>query len=247
MGVTKKHCYHENNTYIVFGHDDYVCPTIWRWQLPANQSSSSSAICKCSVQDRICRGLGHSVCGNRDTGVQNSARETMQNRLQKTVCAKTETECNTDYKEDCEYQWEGTGNNKVWAPIPGTCKNNAYDKCQDVQKEKLKQVPYNDCNNVPKQVCNDVPKQECRTVTEQSCSQVPYENCQNVPRQECQAVHKKVPKRVSSKVPKKVCDDGATYGGSVPKQVSGGGVKVRSEAPEIQVKPKKSDAINFGR
>merc|ERR1711915_822839 len=49
----------------------------------------------------------------------------------------TETECNTDYKQDCEYQWEGTGNNKVWAPIPGTCKNNAYDKCQDVQKEKL--------------------------------------------------------------------------------------------------------------
>merc|ERR1711872_1060758 len=83
MGVTKKHCYHENNTDIVFGHDDYVCPTIRRRQLPANQSSSSSAICKCSVQDRICRGLGHSVCGNRDTGVQN--------RLQKTVCAKTET------------------------------------------------------------------------------------------------------------------------------------------------------------
>merc|ERR1711915_666780 len=60
----------------------------------------------------------------------------------------TETECNTDYKQDCEYQWEGTGNNKVWAPIQGTCKNNAYDKCEDVQKEKLKQVPYNDCNNV---------------------------------------------------------------------------------------------------
>merc|ERR1719474_1570193 len=159
----------------------------------------------------------------------------------------TETECNTDYKQDCEYQWEGTGNNKVWAPIPGTCKNNAYDKCQDVQKEKLKQVPYNDCNNVPKQVCNDVPKQECRTVTEQSCSQVPYENCQNVPRQECQAVHNKVPKRVSSRVPKQVCDDGATYGGSVPKQASGGGVNVRSDAPEKQVKPKNSDAINFGR
>merc|ERR1712013_897346 len=38
----------------------------------------------------------------------------------------TETECSTDYKQDCEYQWEGTGNNKVWAPIQGTCKNNAY-------------------------------------------------------------------------------------------------------------------------
>merc|ERR1711915_897685 len=37
---------------------------------------------------------------------------------------KEEVEYNTDYKEDCEYQWEGTGNNKVWAPIPGTCNNN---------------------------------------------------------------------------------------------------------------------------
>merc|ERR1712013_616188 len=116
----------------------------------------------------------------------------------------TETECSTDYKQDCEYQWEGTGNNKVWAPIQGTCKNNAYDKCGDVQKERVKQVPYSDCRDVPRQV----PSQECRTVTEQACSQVPYQNCQNVPKQECRAVHKKVPKRVSRRVPKKVCDDG---------------------------------------
>ena len=36
----------------------------------------------------------------------------------------TETECTTDYKEDCEYHWEGLGNDKVWAVIPGTCKSN---------------------------------------------------------------------------------------------------------------------------
>jgi len=162
----------------------------------------------------------------------------------------TETECNTDYKQDCEYQWEGTGNNKVWAPIQGTCKNNAYDKCGDVQKERLKQVPYNDCSDVPKQVCNDVPSQECRTVTEQSCSQVPYQNCQNAPKQECQAVHKKVPKRVSKRVPKKVCNDGGSYGGTVQRQtetVGSGGVKIRSDTPEKQVKPKSGDAVNFGR
>merc|ERR1712013_154437 len=155
----------------------------------------------------------------------------------------TETECSTDYKQDCEYQWEGTGNNKVWAPIQGTCKNNAYDKCGDVQKERLKQVPYNDCKDVPKQVCNDVPSQECRTVTEQSCTQVPYQACQNVPKQERKAVHKKVPKRVSSRVPKKVCDDGASYGAT---QTGGGtGIKIRNDAPEKQIKPK-SDAVNFG-
>merc|ERR1711872_91677 len=70
----------------------------------------------------------------------------------------TETECKTDYKKDCEYQWEGTGNNKVWAPIPGTCNNNAYDSCGDVQKQKLKQVPYQDCKNVPQQQCIPVHK-----------------------------------------------------------------------------------------
>merc|ERR1712061_861830 len=35
-----------------------------------------------------------------------------------------EASCSTEYKEDCEFQWEGYGNNKVWAKIPGTCKQN---------------------------------------------------------------------------------------------------------------------------
>ena len=64
----------------------------------------------------------------------------------------SETQCSTQYKEDCEYQWEGTGNNKVWAPIPGTCNSNPYDHCEDVQKQAVKQVPYTDCQAVPKQV-----------------------------------------------------------------------------------------------
>merc|ERR1712107_202336 len=31
--------------------------------------------------------------------------------------AYTETKCRTEYKDDCEYQWEGEGNAKVWVPI----------------------------------------------------------------------------------------------------------------------------------
>merc|ERR1712154_684658 len=96
----------------------------------------------------------------------------------------TETECTTDYKEDCEFQWEGYGNNKVWAKIPGTCKQNPYDKCQDVTKTKEKQVAY--------PVCNDVPEQKC----------------EDVPRQQCTKKHKKVPVRISKNIPKKVCDTG---------------------------------------
>merc|ERR1712088_1073405 len=61
----------------------------------------------------------------------------------------TETECVTEYKEDCEYQWEGHGHDKVWAPIAGTCKTNPYETCKDVAKTKERQVAYPVCNDVP--------------------------------------------------------------------------------------------------
>merc|ERR1712014_294390 len=73
----------------------------------------------------------------------------------------TETECSTEYKEDCEYQWEGHGNDKVWAPIAGTCKSNPYETCSDVTKSKAVQVPYPVCRDIPEQKCVDVPRQEC--------------------------------------------------------------------------------------
>merc|ERR1711965_261972 len=104
----------------------------------------------------------------------------------------TETECVTEYKEDCEYQWEGHGHDKVWAPIAGTCKTNPYETCKDVAKTKGKQVAY--------PVCNDVPEQKCVSV----------------PRQACQAIHKKVPVRVSRQVPKKVCDGHSVIDNAVP-------------------------------
>merc|ERR1712013_719697 len=107
-------------------------------------------------------------------------------------------ETETEYKEDCEYQWEGHGHDKVWAPIAGTCKTNPYETCKDVAKTKEKQVAYPVCSDVPEQKCVSVPRQECVTV--------PDQKCQDVPRQECQAIHKKVPVRVSRQVPKKVCD-----------------------------------------
>merc|ERR1712088_1305503 len=35
----------------------------------------------------------------------------------------TESECTTEYKQDCQFEWRGYGNDKVWAPIEGTCQN----------------------------------------------------------------------------------------------------------------------------
>merc|ERR1739846_138992 len=152
-----------------------------------------------------------------ETEVCTTEYEKQCNTVYKNVCVEqykteyepyTETECVTEYKEDCEYQWEGHGHDKVWAPIAGTCKTNPYETCKDVAKTKERQVAYPVCNDVPEQKCVSVPRQECVTVPDQVCTNQPLQKCQDVPRQACQAIHKKVPVRVSRQVPKKVCQDG---------------------------------------
>merc|ERR1711992_390126 len=143
--------------------------------------------------EKVCRTETQRLCQPTTRQECNTVYEKQCNTVYKNVCVEqykteyepyTETECVTEYKEDCEYQWEGHGHDKVWAPIAGTCKKNPYETCVDVAKTKEKQVAY--------PVCNDVPEQKC----------------QDVPRQACHAVHKKVPVRVSRRVPKKVCQDG---------------------------------------
>merc|ERR1739846_144633 len=151
------------------------------------------------------------------------------NTVYKNVCVEqykteyepyTETECVTEYKEDCEYQWEGHGHDKVWAPIAGTCKTNPYETCKDVTKTKERQVAYPVCNDVPEQKCVSVPRQECVTVPDQVCTNQPLQKCQDVPRQACQAIHKKVPVRVSRQVPKKVCQDGQSGHHNIVKEAT---------------------------
>ena len=130
----------------------------------------------------------------------------------------TETECSTEYKEHCEYHWQGEGNNKVWVPIPGTCNTNPHDECRDVTKQKARQVAYPVCRDVPEQQCADVPRQACRQVPDQVCSNQALEQCSKRPVEQCHAVHKKSPVRVSKRVPKKVCD----HGYAAPTPVSSG-------------------------
>merc|ERR1711965_392822 len=160
-----------------------------------------------------------------ETEVCTTVYEKQCSTVYKNVCVEqykteyepyTETECVTEYKEDCEYQWEGHGHDKVWAPIAGTCKTNPYETCKDVAKTKEKQVAYPVCNDVPEQKCVSVPRQECVTVPDQVCTNQPLQKCQDVPRQACQAIHKKVPVRVSRQVPKKVCDGHSVIDTAVP-------------------------------
>jgi len=118
----------------------------------------------------------------------------------------TESECTTEYKEDCQYEWKGAGNDKVWAPIEGTCQNVPYDNCKEVTKTQAKQVAYQECSDVPEKKCKSVPKQVCVTVTDQVCTSEPLTECQDVPKEACHTEHKKYPLRISRKGTKKVCD-----------------------------------------
>merc|ERR1711936_115086 len=165
--------------------------TVWDTQYQEKETqqcvTNYEKVCQ-TVTGRLCKATTRQEC--------QTVYEKSCNTVYKSVCVEqykteyepyTETECSTEYKEDCEYQWKGHGNNKVWAPIPGTCKQNPYDSCKDVSKTKEKQVAYPVCRDVPEQVCKDVPRQHCTNK------------------------HKKVPVRISKTVPKKVCDSGHGY------------------------------------
>merc|ERR1711955_197072 len=181
---------------------------------------------QCTTEyEKVCRTETQRLCQPTTRQECNTVYEKQCSTVYKNVCVEqykteyepyTETECVTEYKEDCEYQWEGHGHDKVWAPIAGTCKTNPYETCKDVAKTKEKQVAYPVCNDVPEQKCVSVPRQECVTVPDQVCTNQPLQKCQDVPRRACQAIHKKVPVRVSRQVPKKVCDGHSVIHNAVP-------------------------------
>merc|ERR1711892_960614 len=195
--------------------------TIW----DTKYKETETQVCT-TEYEKVCRTETQRLCQPTTRQECNTVYEKQCQTVYKSVCVEqykteyepyTETECSTQYKEDCEYQWEGYGNDKVWAPIAGTCKKNPYDE------SKEKQVAYPVCNDVPEQKCVDVPRQECVAVPDQICTNQPLKKCQDVPRKNCQAVHKKVPVRISRQVPKKVCQDGHSgVFNAVPAVIKGG-------------------------
>merc|ERR1711994_329219 len=146
----------------------------------------------------------------------------------------TESECTTEYKQDCQFEWRGYGNDKVWAPIEGTCQNVPYDECKEVAKTHAKQVAYQECKDVPEQKCVSVPKQVCITVPDQVCTNEPLTECNDVPRQACHSEHKRFPVRVSRQEPKKVCDEGSVH------------APLAAAAPVHQAAPSVQDLLNYG-
>merc|ERR1711909_263973 len=195
---------------------------------PAKQIASPSIQCRTeyvTLWDTVYQEKEEQVC------VTEYEKQCTQ-RIQRLCQPTTRQECHTEYEQDCQFEWRGYGNDKVWAPIEGTCQNVPYDECQDVQKTHAKQVAYQECNDVPEQKCVSVPKQVCVTVPDQVCTNELLTECQDVPRQACHSEHKRFPVRVSRQEPKKVCDEGSVH---APLAAA-----VHQAAPSVQ------DLLNYG-
>merc|ERR1712158_275839 len=152
--------------------------------------------------------------------------------LQRLCEPYTETECSTEYKEDCQYEWQGEGNDKVWAPIDGTCQNVPYDECKDVEKTHARQVAYEACHEEPEESCVSVPKEVCISVADEVCQNEPLTKCEDVPRQSCHKEHRRVPIRVSKAVPKKTCGTNVLPPSPPPPQLPAVQPRPFPEAPE---------------
>merc|ERR1712200_325573 len=158
-------------------------------------------------EEQVCQTLVQNLCRPTIRQGCNTKQTKVCKEIKRNVCVQkfkteyqpyTESKCTTEYKQDCQYAWKGAGNDKVWAPIEGTCQNVPYDSCKEVAKTQAKQVAY--------QECHDVPEKKCSLVPEQVCVNVPEEVCQQVPKQQCDAEHKKFPIRISRQEAKKVCN-----------------------------------------
>merc|ERR1719354_653714 len=117
-----------------------VCPTVFStvWDTEYHVSTEE----KCStVYHQECRAATENLCQNTTRTECRIVTEQQCNIVYKKVCVdeyKTEyepyveTECSTEFKEDCEYSWQHVNGVKVWAPIHGTCKTNPFETCEDV-------------------------------------------------------------------------------------------------------------------
>merc|ERR1712226_1493174 len=171
--------------------------TVWDTEYHDNEHevcvTEYEKVCNTELQ-RLCQPTTRQECSTH--------YEQQCSTVYKNVCVQ---KYRTEYKQDCQYEWQGEGNDKVWAPIDGTCQSVPYDECNDVQKTHARQVAYEACHEEPEESCISVPKEVCISVADEICQNEPLTKCEEVPRQACPKEHRRVPIRVSKAVPKKSC------------------------------------------
>merc|ERR1712184_151132 len=129
--------------------------TVWDTEYHDNEKevcvTEYEKVCNTELQ-RLCQPTTRQECSTH--------YEQQCSTIYKNVCVQkyrteyepyTETECTTEYKQDCQYEWQGEGNDKVWAAIDGTCQNVPYDECKDVEKTHARQVAYEACHEEPEE------------------------------------------------------------------------------------------------
>merc|ERR1712038_1886908 len=88
----------------------------------APQTKSVSCRTECVTNyEKVCHTVTERLCKATTRQECQTVYEASCSTVYKSVCVDqykteyepyTETECTTEYKEDCEFQWEGYGNNK---------------------------------------------------------------------------------------------------------------------------------------
>merc|ERR1712226_1731387 len=212
--------------------------TVWDTEYHDNEHevcvTEYEKVCNTELQ-RLCQPTTRQECSTH--------YEQQCSTVYKNVCVQkyrteyepyTETECTTGYKQDCQYEWQGEGNDKVWAAIDGTCQNVPYDECKDVEKTHARQVAYEACHEEPEESCVSVPKEVCISVADEVCQNEPLTKCEDVPRQSCHKEHRRVPIRVSKAVPKKTCGTNVLPPSPPPPQLPAVQPRPFPEAPEVQ-------------
>merc|ERR1712047_169915 len=168
---------------------------------PAKQISSPSLQCRTEYvtlwdteyqerEEQVCETVYEKQCETRTQRLcQPTTRQECTTNyvkecstIYKNVCVQkfrteyepyTESECTTEYKQDCQYEWMGHGNDKVWAPIEGTCQN----------------VPDQICKTEPLTECQDVPRQQCHS----EHKRFPVRISRQAPKKVCDEVHSTAP------------------------------------------------------
>merc|ERR1712156_268512 len=121
-------------------------------------------VCQTLVQN-LCRPTTRQECHTKQTEVcKEIKRNVCVQKFKTEYQPYTESECTTEYKQDCQYAWKGTGNDKVWAPIEGTCQNVPYDSCKEVAKTQARQAAYQECHSEHKKFPIRISRQEAKKV-----------------------------------------------------------------------------------
>ena len=140
-------------------------------------------------------------------------REKCEDREREECFDKLEEDCSTKFKKEeseersrecdrnCEYRWEGEGNDKRWVVDKSSC------SCEDVVRKIVSNVPYLDCKLISRRECRNVPVRDCFPVKERRCELKQREVCKELPKEECKDTHKKVPKNIVRNKPVQNCED----------------------------------------